>query len=71
VTRRLLAIWPLAAFYLGSTGDPLVDRMNEFVVAYNDFAKGVQAGIFDQRQARRLSKLWRQVEKCGSWPPEK
>lgn len=56
----------LAVSASGGTGDALLVRMNAFATAYNGFAAAMGQGIYDVRQARRLSKLWRDVER--DWP---
>jgi len=70
--RRLFLLTLLLAMSAGAGGEVAIDRlvgpMNEFAAAYNDFAAGMRNGIFDLRQAKRLSKLWRQVEQSGAWP---
>jgi len=70
--RRLLLLTLLLAMSAGAGGEPPLDRligpMNEFAAAYNDFAAGMRNGLFDARQARRLSKLWHDVERSGAWP---
>jgi len=63
MTRRAVLLMPAVAAF-----DPLLEPMNRFAKAYNEFAEGMRSGIFDQRQAKRLSKLWREVESSGDWP---
>jgi hypothetical protein len=49
--------------------DWLADRLNSFAQDYNDFVQKLQQrNIFDYKQAKRLSKKWREVEKSGFWP---
>ncbi len=67
--RRVLAL--LTLLVVSATGGPfdaLAAPMNAFAKAYNGFAAGMGNGIFDARQAKRLSKLWRDVEHSGDWP---
>jgi hypothetical protein len=69
--RSLLTMIPAAVAKSASAVDSLLSPMNEFAKAYNDFTEAMRHGIFDVRQARRLSKLWREVERSGSWPEVK
>lgn len=48
--------------------DELLEPMNRFAALYNDFTAKLREGVFDARQAKRLSKLWRSIEGSGSWP---
>lgn len=50
--------------------DPCNDleyRLNRFAEAYNAFCLTLKEGNFDLRGAKRLSKLWREVE-AECWP---
>jgi hypothetical protein len=42
--------------------------MTQFIQEFNMFARAYNSGYYDVRGARRLSKLWRDVETCGFWP---
>lgn len=68
--KRLVAI--AAALVASASGqsapDELLEPMNRFAAVYNEFVDGLHAGKFDARQAQRLSKLWRDVERSGNWP---
>ncbi len=46
----------------------LSDRLNSFAQDYNDFVQKLQRNVLDYKQAKRLSKKWREVEKSGLWP---
>lgn len=46
----------------------LPDRLNEFALEYNRFAAVLTQGGFDVRSAKKLSRLWRDVEQSGEWP---
>ena len=55
---------------VGSCDDTLTLRLNRFAEEYNRFARRVNHGEFDVAQARRLSKLWAEVERSGYWPSQ-
>jgi len=46
----------------------LADCLNSFAQDYNDFVQKLQRNVIDYKQAKRLSKKWREVEKSGLWP---
>lgn len=68
--RRAVAILLLGALIVQATSvqDLLTDRLNRFAHVYNAFIIECHNGIFDTRAAKRLSKMWRQIEDSGSWP---
>lgn len=68
--RTFAAALLLAALLLPVRGqdDWLLMRMNAFAGEYNDFAGKLREGQFDLRQAKKLSKLWRELERSGNWP---
>jgi hypothetical protein len=48
------------------------DRFNRFSAELRVWAQTYNAGKYDLRGARRLSRLWREIEQSGSWPePER
>ena len=53
---------------IGADDDPLVDRMNGFAKEYRHFADEFNAGIFDSKSARELSRRWKRVERSEDWP---
>jgi hypothetical protein len=55
----------------GSSHDWLATALNHFANRYNRFIEDLRAGQFDLRDAKALSKAWRDVETCGQWPKEK
>jgi hypothetical protein len=70
VTRRLalLALVAAPASESVTPHDFLADRMNRFTSSLRDFCEKYNRHIFDAKEARLLSKLWRDVEDCGDWP---
>lgn len=74
VALILLASALLAfAQWQGEFRDPCADleyRLNRFAEAYNTFAANLKEGNLDLRGAKRLSKLWREVE-AECWPKQK
>ena len=50
--------------------DWTLTALNRFAGEYNEFVRVYQSGVFDARRAKRLSALWRDVERSG-WPREK
>ena len=73
--RRRLFIALLVGSFNGDaadddSGDDLVDNMNRFAAAYNDFTGDLASGVYSPKKAARLSKLWRNIEKCEEWPRE-
>jgi hypothetical protein len=48
----------------------LYECMERFSRNYNQFIATWQKGTFDFRQAKQLSKLWRDIEDSGYWPRE-
>jgi len=75
MTRRLILLAGAAALRDSSRAqfqsDRLANAMNRFSEEYNAFAEKLSVGVFDAQQARRLSRLWREVENCGVWPGSK
>jgi hypothetical protein len=75
--RRLGLICALALALAGQTGydhaqeQEFVGRFNRFVEEANHWARSYNQGLFDFQRAKRLSKLWREVEASGTWPGEK
>jgi len=65
---RIVVLFLAACAAAADQPDTLLEPMNRFAAAYNDFTAGMQKGLFDARQAKRLSKLWREVEHSGNWP---
>ena len=66
----------LAVLLAGWRGSAQVDywlwvKMNRFAETYNLFAQKLNQGEFDVKLARKLSKQWRDVERCGMWPRPK
>ena len=55
------------ALPLGAS-DGLAMRMNAFAASYRDFAGQYNAGFFDVKLARKLSREWKAVEAGGEWP---
>ncbi len=70
MNRRLFLALVIASTGAGidALADSLADCANRFARAYNEFFSDVGRGIFDNKRARRLSKLWRDLENCGEWP---
>jgi hypothetical protein len=67
VTRRTLL---LSAVSLpeGTDDWQFVQKYNRFAKAANDWMETYRNGLFDLRGAKRLSKLWRDIEASGMWP---
>jgi len=42
--------------------------MDRFAERYNEFAAGMNAGLFDWSAARDLSRRWDRLEACEGWP---
>jgi hypothetical protein len=68
--RWALIVALLVPAIAGSACEDLVGVMNRFRDEYNVFAESCNRGVFDARRARKLSELWRKVERCGCWPRE-
>jgi hypothetical protein len=51
--------------------DWLMLKLNRFAAQYNNFVASQAAGVFDLKEARKLSALWREVEHSGEWPAVK
>ena len=61
------------AFLAAASGQNLasvvfVDRMNRFMETLRTWAEAYNTGLFDVRGAKRLSKLWKDIEDSGNWP---
>lgn len=71
VSLRRLAL--LASLAVPTCADDvrLYESMRRFSENYNRFVAKWDAGVFDAGQARRLSALWREVERSGYWPNAK
>jgi hypothetical protein len=50
------------------SGDLFADRMNRFGRELVNFDGKLRQHVFDVKQAKLLSKLWRDVETSGEWP---
>ena len=48
----------------------LLAALSRFSLEYNKLAEHWNRGTFDVRTAKRLSRLWRDVETSGYWPRE-
>jgi hypothetical protein len=59
---------PMAHGVEGTPRDVSVDRLNRFNETMRDFTAQLRQHRFDVREARLLSKLWRDVEQSGEWP---
>ena len=46
----------------------LRDRMNDFAEGWNVFVKAANAGVFDVKAAKTLTKRWKLIEQSGGWP---
>jgi hypothetical protein len=70
MARRRLILLPnlLATGISGSRFDWLAITLNKFANRYNTFIEKLRGGVFDLRDAKALSQLWREVERCGEWP---
>jgi len=71
--NKALQLVLFLAIFLGSAtaesaDEVLQPRMTQFIQEFNMFARAYNSGYYDVRGARRLSKLWRDVETCGFWP---
>jgi hypothetical protein len=69
--RRSLTALFLALLASGAAvpcQDVLLPRLNRFADEYNLFARQVNRGRFDVAQAKRLSRLWAEIERSGYWP---
>jgi len=60
-----LSVAPLVAVV---ARDVLSDRINRFNTVMHDFTIQLHGGVFNCREAKLLSKLWRDIEDSGNWP---
>lgn len=65
---RRLGLALLLAVPMGAQEDGLVLRMNRFAHAYNAFVLELNRGKLDVRDARELTRKWKEIESSGEWP---
>lgn len=75
VTRRqviTMAVYPaglpMAHGVEDTPRDFMLQRLNRFNETMQDLVSQLRQHRFDLREARLLSKLWRDVEQSGEWP---
>jgi hypothetical protein len=50
------------------TDDFMLEALNKFNSEMQDFTAKLRGHVYSEKQAARLSKLWRDVEASGEWP---
>jgi hypothetical protein len=65
----VLLAWPLAP-QQGVEWDLLHERWNNVARTGNALRDKLQLGIFDVALAKKFSKQFRELERCGMWPRE-
>lgn len=69
LSRRLVLLLPLGQFKPAQGEvDYLTLKMNEFAKEYNYFVQEKAKGLLDLRQAKRVSRKFRELESSGWWP---
>jgi hypothetical protein len=69
LTRRAALLLAIAAPACAVvSNDVFLDRLNRFNTAMRDFTAQLRQQQFNVREAKLLSKLWRDVEQSGEWP---
>ena len=69
VRRRAALLLLLAGQCVAvNSGDLMLDRLNRFNQTMRDFTGQLRAKQFNAKEAKLLSRLWRDVENSGEWP---